>query len=100
GVTVRTGPGNDLVFVQGTRADAPTLVQTGGGDDDIEVSSNPTLTLGTLDTLAGPLTIDAGAGSNRLVISEAALQGADKVWVTAQAVTGTQVPFRVFYRAT
>lgn len=99
GVTLHLGDDNDTVFVQGTLRDAPTLVQTGGGDDTILVSSDPDLSRGSMHTLAAPLTIDAGTGANRLVVS-AAVGPADRYWLNAHGVAGTTVPFRVFFSAT
>ncbi len=94
------GSGGNQVFIQGTQAGAPTLVQTGSGNDVIQVSSDPNPRLGLLSTLAAPLTIDAGAGANQLTLSEAASTTADKLWVTSQAVSGDAASFLVFYRAT
>jgi hypothetical protein len=100
GLTVTTGAGNDIVYVQSTALNTPTLVQTGAGDDSVIVSSDPGLRNGVLNGLAGRLTIDAGPGKNSLVLSDAAQGVGNQVWVTDHAIAGVQVPFSVSFKAT
>jgi len=90
GVSLYTGQGDDIVNVQSTRADATTYVNTGGGNDFVLVSSNPSGN-GTLAGINGPLAIDEGTGTNRLEVSEAAATTADTVSMTASLISSTAV---------
>ncbi len=99
-VTLSLGSGGNRVFLQGTQAGAPTLVQTGSGDDTVVVSSDPNPALGQLNTFAAPLTLDAGAGANLLLVSEAAKATSDTVWVTDHGVAFDGEQFTLFFRAT
>src|SRR5262249_41706786 len=71
-VLLRTGQGGATVNVRSTLATAAlTTIQAGAGDDHVTVSTAPDGN-GTLEFLAGPLFLDAGGGSNTLVVSDAA----------------------------
>ena len=49
--------------VLSTNAGTDTLLQTGGGDDTINVSSNAPTNTGTVDLIAGHLTIQGEGGT-------------------------------------
>ncbi len=100
GLTVNLGSGGNRVFVQGTAAATPTLVQTGSGNDTIVVSSNPDPTQGTLAAFAGPLTVDGQGGTNLLLVSEAASTTADTVSITSSAINFAAETFTLTYQAT
>jgi hypothetical protein len=95
-LVVNGGAGNDAVFAQATAAGLSTILNTGGGDDTVTVASAD----GTLDALAAPLDIDAGAGSNELVINESGRTAPDTVVLTDSWIGGEVVPFLVSYTAT
>jgi fibronectin-binding autotransporter adhesin len=86
-VAARTGAGADTALVQSTLAGATTAINTGSGDDVLYVSS-AVGTGGTLDGLRGPLVLDAGAGSNFLVVS-AAGGGPDTLTLTGSSISDT-----------
>ncbi len=100
GVNVTTGPGNDIAVVESTQAGAPTFINTGNGDDSLYVSSSTNLAAGVISGLAGPLTLDAGAGKNGLVVSEAAATTADTVFITSAAIGTKNAPNAIWYKAT
>jgi hypothetical protein len=87
GVFLYTGQGNDTVYVQGTLGGGTTSIASGAGNDQFLVGS-PVVGLGNL---LGPLSIDAGAGSNLLYVSDAQdTTGNDKVLnVTANSITSS-----------
>ena len=96
-VGLTTGSNADLVTVVGTSANAAqTNIATGDGDDRIGVTAQ-TGSLGA--ALAGPLSIDAGAGNNVLVVSEANNTAGDHIEVTADAIIGESSPFVIGYTA-
>ena len=63
-VRVRTGDGDDQVIVESS-LDRRTVIESGDGNDDIQVHG-PALDAETLD--AGSVTVDAGAGDDRIVV--------------------------------
>src|SRR5262249_1560674 len=69
-VEALTGAGNAVVLVRSTLAGATTTINTGGGNDVLCVSSAVGGT-GNLKGIRGPLALDAGPGSNFLVVSAA-----------------------------
>lgn len=75
GVTLTTGGGADQVNVTSTLAGVHTRVETGAGIDDVFVGSGPN---GSLAGIQGPLSINTGANTNTLTLCDAA------------AVTGNQ----------
>jgi hypothetical protein len=95
GVYVKTSDGNASVLVEGTAAGAPTFVATGTGNDALTVQSPA----GPLSTLAGPLFLDAAAGSNSLFVSEAGSATADTVIVTSSAISSSVLGFTIAYQA-
>jgi hypothetical protein len=99
GVYLLTGSGNDQVSVLSTRAGATTAVNTGGGNDLVVVSSDPTGT-GTLNGLAGPLTIDEGSGVNELFVSEMGSIQPDQVSLFSNQILSASLGFVITYQAT
>ncbi len=69
---VQLGAGDDKVYVQGTSTD--TRFHTNAGDEQFYVSSTavgtPARLDGTLDDIDGNLTLDAGAGTHKLFVSD------------------------------
>src|SRR5262249_27784455 len=86
---------DDYVRVLATAAGSPTQVYSGGGADSFVVGSVP----GTLDGLAGPLTIDAGAGPNQLYVTEQGRAAGDQVALTPPSMSSAVVPFTLNYYA-
>jgi hypothetical protein len=83
---VNTFDGNDTVTIEGTQPDvsggttgAHVYVNTGAGDDTINVGS-PSV---GLDDFLGPLDIDAGAGRNQITFDESPSFINDTVTLTA-----------------
>ncbi len=93
-LTVDGGDAGNSVTVRGTSV--PTALNTGAGNDTITVSS----ATHTLDTLQGPLTIDAQGGSNSLLVDEGGAAVADTVALTGSSVVSTGVGFTIAYQAT
>jgi hypothetical protein len=92
-VVLRTGAGDDFVNVRGTAGNVTlTSVVTFGGNDTIVVSSTPDAT-GLLTGIRGPLAVDAGTGTNVLVVSELASTVADSVVLTQTMISSTQGSF-------
>jgi hypothetical protein len=56
--TLHTGTGTDTFFVQSTPASVPITIDTGVGNDSINVGS----AANTLDGILGPLTVNGGVG--------------------------------------
>jgi autotransporter-associated beta strand protein len=88
-VNFATGTGGDRVNVQSTRAGTATGVINFGGPDVIDVCSNTATNQGDLSGVQGPLSVIAMAGSDLLVVSEAARSTADTVLVTSSSLTST-----------
>ncbi len=88
-IQITAGTGGDTINVRSTLAGASTVVNGGGGADVINVSSDSPVNSGTLDNLAGLLTINGGAGANTLNVSDSGDADADPaVVVTSTAITG------------
>jgi hypothetical protein len=77
GVQVDTGTGASAVTVSSTTA--PLALNTGNGND--------TVTLGNLDSLAGGITFEAGAGSDSIAVNDAISADPDVYTVTFNSVT-------------
>jgi hypothetical protein len=89
GVTLVTTPAADTVNLQNTWAGAVTTVNTGGGADVINVSSDAPVDTGQLAGFQGNLVLDAGGGINTLNVSdEGAGNGNGHVVVTGQQIQG------------
>jgi Ca2+-binding RTX toxin-like protein len=80
---------DDTVYVMGVIVDSTTRINTGLGNDMIRVDSNGTDPLGTVDTVQGPLYIDAGAdlAVDQLILNDEGDTTADVVNITATSIT-------------
>jgi hypothetical protein len=67
-LNVQTGSGNDLVNVQGTAANATTVIGTGAGNDSFGVAV--TSASGYAQSGPGSLFLGGGAGANELIVSD------------------------------
>src|SRR5262249_51006195 len=85
-LTVNGGGGTDTFLVRGTAAGTAVQVNGGAGDDTFLVTSAAS----TLDTFAGRLAVDGGAGSNQLRVSETGSSVNNVVWVSATALRGAE----------
>jgi hypothetical protein len=95
------GPGNNAsnFLIAGTPAGSTTEVLGGTGDDSFTVSSDANAALGTTDFIQGRLLIDAGPGSNQLIISNLGGKGKPGVIITSNSVSGL-APAEIDYLAT
>src|SRR5262249_31023482 len=87
GVNFATGTGGDRVNVQSTGA--VTSIINFGGADVVDVCSNTATNQGDLSGLHGALSVVAMAGTDLLVVSEAARTSADTVTVSGSSITST-----------
>lgn len=99
--TLSGNAGADTVNVQATQG--ATTIDTGTGDDAINVSSDAPEHTGTLDGISGPLDIQAGSGSNSLHVSDIADTTPDgtfeaPVVITDHSITGFS-PAEITYAA-
>ena len=74
--------------VLSTNAGTDTLLQTGGGDDTINVSSNAPTNTGTVDLIAGHLTIQGEGGTDTTNVNDSGDTGANTGTLTATDLTG------------
>ncbi|MFC1859388.1 beta strand repeat-containing protein, partial [Thermodesulfobacteriota bacterium] len=83
-VTIKLGSGHDLLAVKSTQAS--TILETGGGNDTINVRSD----IFSLDDIHGALHVDVQGGTyNVLQVSDAKDPDADAdVVITASSITG------------
>jgi Ca2+-binding RTX toxin-like protein len=93
GVTLVTTPAADTVNVRSTLAGAVTSVDTGGGDDVLNLSSDAPVNTGDLAGFRGHLVLDAGDGNNVLNVSDlAGTTGNQQVVLTGQDIQGLAGP--------
>jgi hypothetical protein len=97
GASLILGSGGDRVFLQGTQAGAPTLVQLGAGNNNVVVSSDPDPTLGQLNSFAATLTVNGTAGTNLMIVSELAKATSDTTWVTNHGIAFDAEQFLLNY---
>ena len=104
GINVVTTNWDDDVNIVSTLAGVTTTVNAMGGNDTVRVSSSAPAKFGDLLGIGGTLTLDLGAGSNALQISDqAAAVGNQNVVVTNTHITGFAGPgdaTTVNYKAT
>ena len=81
GITVNAGGTGTVAAIQGTAGGTPTTV-TANGSDTFIVGSSGNL----LSGIAGPLTLQGGAGNSLLYVTEAGSTTPDTVYLTASAV--------------
>jgi hypothetical protein len=96
-LTVNAGDGNDTIVVSSTAATTPVTVNGQGGDDAFVVSSPSAV---ALDTLASPLTLDGGTGSNSLTVTQANLTAPDNITLTSSSISDSLAHFLINYQAT
>jgi hypothetical protein len=94
--TIRGGSGGNTFAVQGLAAGAVVELHTGSGDDHITVSSAGR----TLDDLDAVLNLDAGGGTNFLIVDQGHATVGDTITFTDNAVVSTGVGFALSYEAT
>jgi hypothetical protein len=96
GVTVSPGTGHNTVNVQSTAAGAVTTVNL-SGDDRVNVSSDAPTNNGTLDGLAGRLSLNDNSGLTGVTISERGRTTPDAVKIAASGVWSVMstLPWRV-----
>jgi len=90
-LTITMTAGADTVNIQGSLVQTvtPLTINTGAGNDIINVSSDAPTNTGNLDDIAGTVTIDAGAGSNTLNVVDATdLTGDTAVVITNNKIAG------------
>jgi acrosin len=81
----------DTFNVRSTLAGIATLVNGNGGNDTVNVSSDAPTNDGSLDGIAGGLSLDAGTGSNTVVLSDfgaTTTNSNGNVVVTSSLITG------------
>jgi hypothetical protein len=110
GLGLVAGSGDDTVGVQSTFPGDLTSIFTGAGNDYIQVATSLPRGNTSVTLLNGPLAIDAGSGSNTLLVNEAWRTAADSVVLTAGSLSSTLptftvnnalvTPFTVYYAAT
>ncbi|HEX8911732.1 MAG TPA: hypothetical protein VF796_05190, partial [Humisphaera sp.] len=83
-LTLNLGGGADAATVTATAAGTSTAVNAGGGDDAIAVAAPG----GIATVLAGPVTVDGGAGANTLLVDDAGDKVARTVALSPTAITG------------
>src|SRR5262249_60091671 len=90
-ISIDLGDQGDTANIQSiSRA---TTLNTGAGNDTINVSSNAPTNTGSLAGIAATLTIDAGAGSNTLNVSDfGASSGNSNVVISNTQITGFAGP--------
>ena len=99
-IAIDGGSGGNTFNVQ-SDGDAITAINSGSGNDTINVSSDAPINTGDLSGLGGTLTIDAGAGSNTLAVSESGSATVNEVMhVTGSEISSTVVPFTIDYSST
>jgi len=96
-LAVTTGGGADKLGVQATGV--PTTLATGGGADIVSVTSDAPANAGNLDDIQAPLTLDAGSGANRLIVSNFGGSPDPNIVVTNNQITG-MAPVPITYAAT
>ena len=84
---IRLGAGNDTLAVESTIAGA-TTIGSGGGDDVIAVGTIAPARGGTLEAIAGPLTIDGDEGENTLSVDDTGAIAGQIGVLTSTTLTG------------
>jgi hypothetical protein len=110
GLSLATGSGDDTIGAQATHPGDLTCVFTGAGNDYIELAPSVQRAGASITLLNGPLAIDAGTGSNMLLVNQKWRTVPDSVALTAGSVYSTLAtftanyalvkPFTVYYTAT
>lgn len=87
-VTLDAYDDGDVFNIGAVAADSPLTVQTSGAASTFNVSSDGATALGTTAGLEATLTLRAGAGANRLVVSDVGGATSRAVTITTSAITG------------
>ena len=82
----------DTVNVVSTRAGSVYNVNTQGGDDTINISSDAPLNTGTLNSIDGQVNLNSGPGVDRLILSDAGDAVGD-TYVLGLSGTATELSF-------
>ena len=91
-LNLNLGSGNNVITVTGTSATTNSTITTGNGNNTFTVvPSTNTPTAGLL-TLAGPLTLSPGTGSNSLTVNDSADPLVRSVTVTGTTISGLGGP--------
>jgi len=91
-LNINLGGGNNTISVTGTSATAGTSITAGNGNDTFTVvPSTNTPTAGLL-TLAGPITLSPGLGTNSLTVNDSIDPVVRTVGVTGSTITGLGGP--------
>ncbi len=85
-LTIRLGSAGTRFDIRSTLP--VTLLETGGGDDVVNVSSDAPTNAGTLHALAGHLTIDGQGGADTVNLSDAGDTAGDTGQLTSTDLTG------------
>ncbi len=85
-LTIRLGSAGTRFDIRSTSVE--TLLETGGGNDVVNVSSDAPTNGGTLNALAGHLTVDGQGGSDTLNASDAGDGAANSGELTSTDLTG------------
>src|SRR5207249_6798943 len=89
----------DVFNVQSTPGGSTTKIESNGGDDAFNVSSDAPANTGNLDGIAGILNLDAGAGAaNRLIVSDFGGGANPAAVITNNQITGL-APVAILYAA-
>src|SRR5262249_31262185 len=89
GILIRgSNTGGDTFNVVSTLAGSTTKIDSLGGDDVIHVDSDAITHQGHLNLIEGTLTIEAGAGTNRLIVNDQAGAANAHVVVTNSTIQG------------
>jgi hypothetical protein len=89
-----TGSGNDTIFDYGAPAGGVTTLLSSGGNDTValEVGAAP-------DAFKGVTAVNAGAGTDTLVLDERSLTSGDQIAVAPGILYSAVRPFTVYYGA-
>jgi hypothetical protein len=82
-ITVNTGDGDDTVNIEGTLSRLPVTINLGAGTDTVNVSP----TAQNLSSLAGTVTINGGSGSDALNLFDEGTDSNQSYTVTQSTVT-------------
>ncbi|BDI15147.1 hypothetical protein ANSO36C_09490 [Nostoc cf. commune SO-36] len=92
GITnIGTQEGNDIVFIQ--TIGAATSVDTGAGDDYIEVANNEN----TVDSIATLLTVSGGEGQDYLIVNDSADSDNSTLTLTNSTIRGLDLTAGINY---
>ena len=91
-LNVNLGAANNIINVTGTSATGNTTISAGNGNDTFTVVPSTNTPTSGLLTLAGPLTISPGLGTNSLTVNDSADPVARSVTLTGASIGGLGGP--------